>query len=91
MDISTTLAQRAYGAAKPATKPSIELGMGNAAQKFSEIVAEGESVAMASMTGNVDPHRLVEALTQSELAIQTAVSVRDKVVEAYQEILRMPV
>jgi flagellar hook-basal body complex protein FliE len=28
---------------------------------------------------------------QTELAVQTAVAVRDKVVEAYQEILRMPV
>ncbi|MFP4570781.1 flagellar hook-basal body complex protein FliE, partial [Rhodosalinus sp.] len=36
-------------------------------------------------------HALVMALAQSELAVQTAVSVRDKVVEAYQEILRMPV
>jgi flagellar hook-basal body complex protein FliE len=41
--------------------------------------------------GGADPHSLVEALAQSELAIETAVSVRDKVVEAYQEILRMPV
>ena len=91
MDISTTLAQRAYGAAKPATKPAEEMVLGNAVQSFSNIVATGESVAMDSMTGEADPHRLVEALTQSELAVQTAVSVRDKVVEAYQEILRMPV
>jgi flagellar hook-basal body complex protein FliE len=34
---------------------------------------------------------LVEALAASSLAVETAVTVRDKVVEAYQEILRMPV
>ena len=34
---------------------------------------------------------VVEALAASELAIETAVAVRDRVVEAYQEILRMPV
>jgi len=43
------------------------------------------------MTGSVDPHELVTALTQSQLAVDTAVAVRNKVVEAYQEILRMPV
>ncbi|WP_298258944.1 flagellar hook-basal body complex protein FliE [uncultured Litoreibacter sp.] len=91
MDISTTLAQKAYGAAKPATQPSPESLIGSASQQFMDVVSKGEEVAMASISGGADPHQLVEALTQSELAIQTAVSVRDKVVEAYQEILRMPV
>ena len=43
------------------------------------------------MTGRADSHSLVQALAQTELAVETAVAVRDKVVEAYQEILRMPV
>jgi len=43
------------------------------------------------MAGGADAHSLVTALAQTELAIETAVTVRDKVVEAYQEILRMPV
>jgi flagellar hook-basal body complex protein FliE len=34
---------------------------------------------------------MVEALTATELALQTAVAVRDRVVEAYQEVLRMPI
>ncbi|MEN8747671.1 flagellar hook-basal body complex protein FliE, partial [Marivita sp.] len=43
------------------------------------------------MYGDADPHALVEALSQSQLAVETAVTVRNRVVEAYQEILRMPV
>jgi len=43
------------------------------------------------MTGKADTQSLVQALAQTELAVETAVAVRDKVVEAYQEILRMPV
>lgn len=50
-----------------------------------------ETTAMNGMAGNADPHSVVEALTAAELALQTAVTVRDKAVEAYQEILRMPV
>jgi len=34
---------------------------------------------------------VVQALAQTELAVETATTVRDKVVEAYNEILRMPV
>lgn len=91
MDITTTAALRAYGAAKPATEPAAGEQLGQAAQNFADVLQRGEDVAMASMSGGADAHSLVEALTQSELAVQTAVSVRDKVVEAYQEILRMPV
>ena len=43
------------------------------------------------MLSDLDPHSLVQALSQSELAVETAIVVRDKVVQAYQEILRMPV
>ena len=46
---------------------------------------------MDAMVSDADPHMLVQALAQSELAVETVVTVRDKVVEAYQEILRMPI
>ena len=54
-------------------------------------LGKAESTAIAGMTGKADPHAIVEALAAAELALETAVSVRDKAVEAYQEILRMPV
>jgi len=58
---------------------------------FAATLREGEDTAIAAMTGEADPHSLVQALVQTELAVETAVTVRDRVVEAYQEILRMPV
>ncbi|MDZ4095341.1 MAG: flagellar hook-basal body complex protein FliE, partial [Paracoccaceae bacterium] len=57
----------------------------------SDTLASGEATARAAMAGGADPHALVQALAASELAVETVVTVRDKVVEAYQEILRMPV
>jgi len=54
-------------------------------------LGNAETTAMAGMAGRADPHAIVEALAAAELALETAVSVRDKAVEAYQEILRMPV
>ncbi len=58
---------------------------------FASTLKEGEAAAKAAMVGQAGPHTLVQALTQTELAVETAVTVRDKVVEAYKEILRMPV
>jgi flagellar hook-basal body complex protein FliE len=93
MDISTNMAARAYGAAKDGAAP--EAGSGNGlldgAEAFAKVLQDGENTAKASMIGGADPHALVEALTQTEMAVEAAVAVRNKVVEAYQEILRMPV
>jgi len=43
------------------------------------------------LTGKADSQAVVQALAATEMAVQAAVTVRDRVVEAYQEILRMPV
>ncbi|WP_424985472.1 flagellar hook-basal body complex protein FliE [Microbulbifer sp. S227A] len=95
MDIRSLSAVQNYGAARPATQPDPEGGAGaqlkSAFQDFAATMQQGETTAMASMAGDADPHALVQALAQTELAVETAITVRNKVVEAYQEILRMPV
>lgn len=95
MDIANNIAARGYAASRPATAPKPDSpessGLNQAAKSFADTLREGEVVAMQSMTGGADPHSLVQALAQTELAVETAVAVRNKVVEAYQEILRMPV
>lgn len=58
---------------------------------LAEAVAKGEQASSAYLAGNADPHSVVEALARAELAVDTAVVIRDKIVEAYQELLRMPV
>ncbi len=92
MDINALVAQN-YAAGKAATAPAGEGGNAllGAAQDFMQTMRASENTAMQAMTAGADPHALVQALAQTELAVQTAVTVRDKVVEAYQEILRMPV
>ncbi|MEZ5910873.1 MAG: flagellar hook-basal body complex protein FliE [Paracoccaceae bacterium] len=95
MDIRANFAAQAYGQARPATAPKPAGGepgaFSRAAQDFAQTLKRGEDTAVAAMSGQADAHALVEALAASELAVETAVTVRDKVVEAYQEILRMPV
>ncbi|MFP4327160.1 MAG: flagellar hook-basal body complex protein FliE [Paracoccaceae bacterium] len=97
MDIRAIQAAGQYAAARPATEPAAQGGEGlsgalqGAARDFATTLRQAEQTAMSAMTGHADPHALVQALAQSELAVETVVTVRDKVVEAYQEILRMPV
>lgn len=93
MDIQPTLAARLYGGANALTAPQT-----TAANTFADVAATTvrnlqatEALAKDALLGKADPHAMVEALAQTELAVETAVTLRDKVVEAYQEILRMPV
>ena len=97
MDIKSAFAAQGYAATRPATAPKPQTGgsdgtdFAGVARDFAQTIREGEQTAMAAMAGDADPHALVQALAQTELAVETAVTVRNKVVEAYQEILRMPV
>lgn len=96
MDIRSTLTAQAYAASRPAAtaKPEADGATGtlaNAARQFSAALAESEATAKSAMTGGADSLALVQALAETQLAVETAVTVRDRVVEAYQEILRMPV
>jgi len=58
---------------------------------FSNTLRANEASVAENLVGGADPQALVQALVQTELAVETAVTLRNKVVEAYQEILRMPV
>ena len=95
MEMNALSAIKGYTGSKPATAPEENANASNPihalARDFASTLAEGEATAKAAMVGDADPHALVTALAQTELAVETAVSVRNRVVEAYQEILRMPV
>ena len=51
-------------------------------------VAEQKSADAA--VGKADLQQVVEAVTAAELNLSTVTAVRDRVVAAYQEIMRMP-
>jgi flagellar hook-basal body complex protein FliE len=51
----------------------------------------GEAASISAVQGKESTRRVVEALMSAEQALQTAVAVRDKVVQAYQEVVRMSI
>ena len=52
---------------------------------------QSEQMTAASVTGNADLVDVATAVSAAELTLETVVAVRDQVVRAYQEILRMPI
>ena len=51
----------------------------------------GEAAAISGIQGKASTQKVVEAIMSAEQALQVAISVRDKVVQAYQEIGRMAI
>jgi len=50
-----------------------------------------ETVAAKAVAGKADVTDVVAAVTNAEMALDTVMAVRDRVISAYQEILRMPI
>jgi len=51
----------------------------------------GEKAAIEAVAGKSDLVDVVTAVTNAEVTLQTVVAVRDRVIAAYQEIIRMPI
>lgn len=60
----------------------------NALQKTTQ-ASDMQSQALAAGKANIVD--VVTAVAESEVAINTLVSVRDKVINAYEEIMKMPI
>lgn len=78
-------------AAKPAPSRESSVPVAQGVSEFKAAIEAAEKAATDAAVSGADPHAMVEALANAELALDTAVTVRDKLVEAYQELLRMPV
>ncbi|HTT98607.1 MAG TPA: flagellar hook-basal body complex protein FliE [Rhizomicrobium sp.] len=51
----------------------------------------GEQMATQQIAGNANIVDVVNAVNSAELTLDTVVAVRDKVVQAYQSIMNMPI
>jgi flagellar hook-basal body complex protein FliE len=50
-----------------------------------------DTQAMQAIAGQGNLTEVVTALSRAELTLQTATAVRDRVVQAYQDIMKMPI
>jgi flagellar hook-basal body complex protein FliE len=61
---------------------------------LSGVVSAGkksDGLAQGMAAGKANIVDVVTAVTETEVAIESLVSVRDKVIQAYEEIMRMPI
>ena len=63
----------------------------NAIAEAARIGKTAESASIAAVNDRADLNKVVTAVAEAELALQTVVTIRDRVIEAYREIMRMPI
>ena len=63
----------------------------DAAGGVAEILSKGEEETLKAAAGQADLTDVVTAMSQAEITLQTVVTLRDRVIQAYQDIMRMPI
>ena len=56
-----------------------------------DALRKGEEVATAGLLGRASTREVVEAVSAAELALRRVTAVRNRVIAAYQEIMRMQI
>jgi len=78
-------------AAAPDSAPSFSGVLKDVINAVSGIAQKSDAQAQAVATGKSNLVDVVTAVAETETAVQTLVSVRDKVISAYEDILKMPI
>ncbi|HEY1782040.1 MAG TPA: flagellar hook-basal body complex protein FliE [Roseiarcus sp.] len=86
-----TAAVRPTSAAAPTEGFSFEQALGQVVGSAINTLKTGEAVAIQGVEGAIGPMKVVESVMAAQRSLQTALSIRDKAVSAYQEIARMAI
>ncbi len=87
----------ALAGALPGASPAAGSGKGFEAvfretvQQASAAVAKAESTGREAALSAVDTHEVAAALTDAETMVESLVAIRDKLVAAYNELVRTPI
>lgn len=86
-------AKRAQTAEAPAagTAPRFEAVLKGQLADVGAKLEASELKSIEALSGRADLRQVVEAVTAAELGLQKVTAVRDRVIAAYQEIMRMPI
>jgi flagellar hook-basal body complex protein FliE len=92
----TSAANSVTGTLPPVTEernagPAFSDLVRGAAQEVVDTTRTAERMTIRASLGRADLTEVVMAVSAAEISMQGVVAVRDKVVQAYQEILRMPI
>lgn len=103
MTVNMGAAAAAYARnAKVGTVPSMEPRGSDPMQNFGDMVNQAvgnaidtgkasEALSAKALAGKADIREVVTAVTNAEVTMQTALAIRDRVVQAYKDIISMPI
>jgi flagellar hook-basal body complex protein FliE len=94
-------AASAYAKAPQGVSSGLEVGdtqsspfanlLKGAVQQAIVVQKQSEAVSVAAIADNADMSKVVTAVAEAEATLQAVTVIRDKIIEGYREILRMPV
>jgi len=71
--------------------PTFEKTLTDALHSAVGTMRVGETASAQGATGQGDLVGVVNAVTAAELTLETVVAIRDRVISAYQDIMKMPI
>jgi len=102
MSINALQAAQAYAQAASSTTQATGISSGPEKPDFNALVQTaiadtstslkaGEQAAAQVAVGEANLVDVVTAISSAEVSLETAIAVRNRMIEAYQEIMRMPI
>ncbi len=87
------LLQNADKAASPSASGGADFSkmLAESVQSVVDTGNQADKISLDMLSGKAGVVDMVTAVTQTELAVESMVTVRDRVISAYQEIMRMPI
>jgi flagellar hook-basal body complex protein FliE len=79
------------GSSAPSSGPNFSALLKTVIDSVSQAATRSDAQAQTVATGKANMVDVVTAVAETETAVQTMVSVRDKVIAAYEDILKMPI
>ncbi len=77
--------------AQPVDGSGFEAMVSEAINSVQDTVSTAENLTAQAATGQAELVDVVTAVAAAEVQLETVVAVRDQVIRAYQDILRMPI
>jgi len=88
--VSTTVASTATSA--PAGSESFGAVLGKMVGGVEQSVGNAEALSLRALSGgDVDTRQVVDAVMSAQQSLQTAIAIRDKIVQAYLDVSRMAI
>ena len=80
-----------FDSAKQAGEADFSDLLKEAVREAADIGYRSEAMSLKAAAGAADVNEVVTAVAEAEVTLQAVTTVRDKVIQAYQDIIKMPI